>query len=142
MASVVAAPQPEATAAAHDRPSRPTKSTLAAKLKGALFLALLIIVAALSTTVLRKPLLRSADWLRAQEEAGFAIIGAVGFVFMMVSGSTHLFDVVCGFFCGPLPGALAWHGCGVCVCVCRMTDGRSHLISIRTCNEGQGSRSP
>ena len=84
------------------------KSTLAAKLKGALFLAVLIVVAALSTTVLRKPLMASADWLRAKGEAGYAIIGAVGFAFLMVSGSSHLFDLVCGFFCGPLPGT--------CVC--------------------------
>lgn len=80
------------------------KSTLAAKLKGALLLAALIVVAALSTTVLRKPLMASADWLRSQNEAGFAIIGAAGFAFLMVSGSSHFFDLVCGFFCGPLPG--------------------------------------
>lgn len=80
------------------------KSSLAAKLKGLFFLCLLIVVAALSTTVLRKPLLQSADWLREQGQAGYAIIGAIGFVFLMVSGSSHLFDLVCGFFCGPLPG--------------------------------------
>lgn len=80
------------------------KSTLAAKLKGALLLAALIVVAALSTTVLRKPLMASADWLRSQNEAGYAIIGAAGFAFLMVSGSSHFFDLVCGFFCGPLPG--------------------------------------
>jgi uncharacterized membrane protein len=82
-----------------------TKSSLAAKIKGGLFLSLLILVAALSTTVLRKPLLSSANWLRAQQEAGYAVIGAAGFVFLMLSGSSHLFDLVCGFFCGPLPGA-------------------------------------
>lgn len=93
------------------------KSTLAAKLKGALFLAILIVVAALSTTVLRKPLMASADWLRARGEAGYAIIGAAGFAFLMVSGSSHLFDLVCGFFCGPLPGA--------CVCVGLTLPGRA-----------------
>ncbi len=100
-----------AAAAAHDPSAQQqgttnTKhSSLAAKLKGTFFLSLLVVMAALSTTVLRKPLLASADWLRAQGTAGYAVIGAVGFAFLMVSGSSHLFDLCCGFFCGPLPGA-------------------------------------
>lgn len=58
----------------------------------------------LTTTVLAKPIEHGSLWLRREGVGGYFILSAIGFVFMMLGGSSHIFDFSCGFIYGNKKG--------------------------------------
>jgi uncharacterized membrane protein YdjX (TVP38/TMEM64 family) len=71
-----------------------------AQWRGVAFILLLIGVAILSATVLKEPIEKAAVWLRKEGIPGYLIWASLGYVFMMIGGSSAMFDVVCGFVFG------------------------------------------
>jgi uncharacterized membrane protein YdjX (TVP38/TMEM64 family) len=64
------------------------------------FFAVIVAVILLTTTVLRKPIEEGAVWMRQAGVGGFFVLAIAGFVFIMVGGSSTVFDVACGFIYG------------------------------------------
>lgn len=79
---------------------RSLPSLLVSNWKGLLFVSVLIVMMVLSGTVLKRPVERAAVWLRGRGEEGYALFGAVGYLLIMVGGSTTVFEVLAGYVYG------------------------------------------
>jgi hypothetical protein len=77
-----------------------------AAFKTGCFVCIIILIAVLSATVLQKPIAEGSAWVRKSGVGGYFLLASIGYVFLVLGGSSSLFDIICGYIYGVVNGEL------------------------------------